>query len=116
MGTSKGKGPSETLTKQSTGAGCLVRLGWMMFGHLGILISAKFISSHKGSFISTADFVFWGIVFATIGLRYLDVRKMDGMTVTGEPASMKHWKMYSLILVAAGLVLWGLAHWWAAYR
>jgi hypothetical protein len=116
MAAPKGKEPSEVFTKQSTGTGCLVRLCWLLLGNVAILIAARFIALHKESFWSLTDFVFWIIVTGMIGARYLDINKFDGLTATGEPASLKHWKIYSILLIAISLVVWGLAHFWATHR
>jgi hypothetical protein len=116
MAAPKGKGQSEVFTKQSTGTGCLVRICWLLLGNVAILIAARVIALHKESFWSPTDLAFWIIVAGMIAIRYLDISKLDGLTATGEPASMKHWKVYSLLLTVISLVIWGLSHFWAANR
>ncbi|MFA5865702.1 MAG: hypothetical protein WC975_13595 [Phycisphaerae bacterium] len=104
------------ISPQTTESGCLIRLCWMLFGNIAILVSARLIAFHKGSFLSTADFVFWGIILAMIALRYVDITKMGGLTASGQVASITHWKRYTLILGLVALLVWGIAHIWAAYK
>jgi hypothetical protein len=101
--------PSET-SKQDLPSGCLLRLGWMAFGNAAMLAFAIVIYEHRGSFLSWADAVFVAVVAATLGLRYADVRHFNGRTASGAPATMAHWRRYAVILVAAAVVLWALAH------
>ena len=88
---------------------CWVRLGWMLFGTAALVISTTVIASSR-SFPSAADAVFWFSVVACIALRYLDVSRRTGLTVTGEPATMRHWRRYALIMGVAAPIVWGAAH------
>ena len=89
--------------------GCLVRLGWMIWGTAALLMTVVFIVKQAGAF-SIADAVFWSIVAVCIGLRYVDIRYLNGQTASGEPATFTHWWRYSLLLGAVALALWGVAH------
>jgi hypothetical protein len=97
-------------TDQMTGAGCLVRLIWMMFGNGVLILCLIFIAGHKGSFLSAADVVFWVVVPALIWLRYIDITRMKGMTVYAQPATLSHWKRYVGILLAISVLAWVAAH------
>jgi hypothetical protein len=89
--------------------GCLVRLGWMLFGSVILLFSAVVIARHQG-FLSVADGVFWAAIAACVGLRYFDVSRMHGQTASGEPSTLAHWRQYTIRLVAVGAIVWGVAH------
>lgn len=89
--------------------GCLVRLGWMLFGSAVLLFSAVAIVRHEG-FLSVADGIFWAAVAACIGLRYFDVTRMHGCTASGAPSTIVHWRRYTLALLVASAAVWGLAH------
>ena len=101
---------------QMTGAGCLVRLGWMVFGNVAMIICIGLIANHAGSFLSAADAVFWGVVPALIWLRHVDITRMNGQTASGQPATLSHWKRYAGLLPAVSLVAWAAAHAVAWFR
>ena len=67
------------------GLGCLTRMAWMLFGVVILFLSAISIAGHRGS-LSTADVVFWVTVVGCIVMRYVDVSRLSGRTVTGQPA------------------------------
>jgi len=95
---------------QTSLSGCLVRLCWMLFGNAVLLILAVFISQHTGAFLSPADAAFWATVLALVAVRYWDIAKLKGFTVTSEPATLSHWRRYVVLLIVASLVLWLAAH------
>jgi len=104
------KPEKDTPSSPGMGAGgCLVRLGWMLFGSAILLLSAVAIVRHQG-FLSVADGVFWAAVAACVGLRYVDVSHMHGRTAAGEPSTLVHWRRYTIRLVVVGAVVWGVAH------
>jgi len=102
--------PSPDASKQDLASGCLVRLGWMVFGNAVILALATAIYHHSGSFLSWADAAFVAVVAATLALRYVDIRYFNGRTASGKAATMVHWRRYAVILVAVAAALWALAH------
>lgn len=95
---------------QLSRAGCLVRLGWMMFGNAVLAICAISILSHRSGFLSAADAVFWPAVILLIWLRRFDITRMNGLTASGQPATLAHWKRYVWLLLAFAFVLWSAAH------
>jgi hypothetical protein len=103
---------SDKGTPPTTGmgaGGCLVRLGWMLFGSAILLFSAIGIIRHEG-FLSIADGAFWAALAACIALRYVDVKYLHGHTAAGEPATMAHWRRYVLTMLGLGAAVWGIAH------
>lgn len=98
-----------TTQAQTSLSGCLVRMGWMVYGAAVLYISAVFIAKHHG-FLSLADVVFWSAVTVCIGLRYVDIKHFHGQTAAGESATMAHWRRYVLLLSSLALGLWVLAH------
>jgi hypothetical protein len=81
----------------------------MILGNAALYLSAVFIAKHHGSF-SLADVAFGAVVPTCVGLRYLDIKYLKGQTASGEPATLAHWRRYSLLLGTFALVLWGVAH------
>ncbi len=86
-------------------SGCLsivVRLTWI-FGVSLLVFGAVFII--QGNAPGLADIVFWLIALALILARYMDIRYLKGETADNKPATLKHWRQYSVILlIAAGLL------------
>ena len=95
---------------QVSGTGCLVRLGWMMFGNAALAICIGTIASCKGVSLSAVDAAFWLIVPILVWLRYIDITRMNGQTAAGQPATMSHWRRYAVLLPALSLIAWVAAH------
>jgi hypothetical protein len=96
--------------KQGTGLGIIMRLFWMVFGNLVLLISIMFVFQHEGGVFHTADVVFWITAAALVLVRYLDIKVCGGLTATGLRASMTHWIKYAAILLISSTAVWILAH------
>ena len=43
-------------------------------------------------------------------VRYMDIRLFDGATADNQPATMSHWRRYTVTVLAVSLVLWVGAH------
>jgi hypothetical protein len=95
---------------ESHPVGCLTRLLWMLVGNLFLVVTTFVIYSTKGTFFSVADIVFWVIVALLLLVRYVDIRRFRGSTVTGAPATMKDFARYAWLLPLAALVIWAIAH------
>ncbi len=95
--------------EQVGGTGCLVRLLWLLIGNV-LLVAAGLAISDNQEFPSLADAVFWLVVAGMIAIRYIDVVRLHGETVTGQPATLAHWRRYSVMLAAVALAGWLIAH------
>jgi len=40
----------------------------------------------------------------------VDISRLGGQTVFGQPATLRDWRRYVLMLGAISLAIWGLAH------
>ena len=90
--------------------GCLIRLIWLVLGS-GILFFIWIsILSHKGTFFSALDAAFGATVALLIAVRYIDITRLNGQTASGEPATLAHWRRYSVMLLSCGAVAWAVAH------
>ena len=87
-----------------------VRVFWALIGNAILLLTTISIFRHKGAIFYTADIVFWCTAAALILARYLDIKLWGGLTATGEPASMAHWRKYAVILLLCSTVVWAIAH------
>ncbi|MCK7489537.1 MAG: hypothetical protein MZU79_04335 [Anaerotruncus sp.] len=95
--------------KSESSGGCLsivVRLTWI-FGSSLLVFGAIFIARGKAS--GPADMLFWLIALGLIIARYVDVRYLKGETADNKPATLKHWRRYSVILLIAAGSLYLLA-------
>lgn len=82
----------------------------MLIGNLILVFSIAAIVQHKGEWFYVVDLVFWITVPVLAAVRYLDIRFLDGLTATGVPASMTHWRRYVVLLLAFSAVVWAIAH------
>ena len=96
--------------KQSTGLGLLARIWWMFLGNVVLAFCILFIVQNQGRFFLAADWVFWIGVASLVLVRYLDIRFLDGATVTGARASVRQWIRYAALLVACSAAVWTLVH------
>lgn len=96
-----------------TAGGCLLRLTWFFLGNLVLLFSFIGMLQHRGSFLSAWDAVFWAGVAVLIPVRYLDIARFHGETVSGQPATLAHWRRYAILLPLAAALAWAAAHAWA---
>jgi len=102
---------SKKTVREPEPTGCLsvvVRIFWLMGGNLALLMLAVFIFQKKT--FSAFDIAFWAIVAGLILIRYIDITRLKGLTSNNEPATLKHWRIYVVKLLAASAALWGLAH------
>ena len=90
--------------------GLFARIFWMLWGNVVLLASILIILQHKDKAFHVADAVFWITAGALILARYLDVKFWNGLTFAGEPASMKHWQRYAVILLIGSTIAWVLSH------
>ena len=100
----------QTFDRQGGFLSILARLFWMAIGNVVLVMSCVSISQQKGAMFQTADVVFWITVSFLILVRYLDIKLWDGQTAMGIPATMAHWKKYSILLLAGSTAVWLLCH------
>lgn len=91
--------------KPESSGGCLsilVRLIWI-FGVSLLVFGAIFIIQGKAP--DLADAIFWLFTLVLILVRYVDIRYLKGETSDNKPATLKHWRRYSvMVLIGAGLL------------
>jgi hypothetical protein len=102
-------GQSEDRGNDTSVAGCLVPAFWMLAGN-GILAICALAMIGKGFAVGLLDAFYWLTVCGLIGARYADIRYLGGRTAEGAPATMAHWRRYTVIVVVVSAVLWGAIH------
>ncbi len=98
-------------TPQAEPSGCLttlVRLLWLAFGNAALAVMTGLIVQ-KGTF-SPLDILFWAIPGLLVLIRYYDITRLHGLTAECEPATLKHWSRYSILLLMTSALLWIFAH------
>lgn len=104
--------------RSESAAGCLLRIFWMLPGNLVLFFCAFFIGNKPAAFLafSAFDIGYGATVAALLAARYVDIRRLNGATVFGTPASMTHYRRYAPILIAVSVGVWAAAHGIAALR
>ncbi|MGH2373237.1 MAG: hypothetical protein ACRDIC_07110 [bacterium] len=88
--------------------GCLLRLFWMAFGNLALLVLILSISSRHG--FTLLDGLYWVVVTALASVRYIDITRFAGLTVDGTPATKHHFRRYATWLFVVAMALWIATH------
>jgi hypothetical protein len=96
--------------KQTGILAIIARLFWMVFGNFILVISAISILAGKGTTSYVSDVVFWCDVVALVIVRFLDIKFLDGLTTTGKPATLAHWRKYAIMLIICSGLIWAAAH------
>ena len=99
---------------QAGGMGCLARFFWFIGGNIVLVVSAVAIAQ-RSDLLSVWDAVFWATVLAMVVVRYWDIARCQGLTAEGQPATLKHWRRYVLLLTAVALAAWLAAHAWSRF-
>lgn len=104
--------PHKTTTPnpQPQTTGCLqvlLRLTWLAFGNMALVISAALIARRTAPILT--DILFFFVVAALIVVRYVDITRCGGQTSDGEPATLAHWRRYTVLLIGISAAMWGLA-------
>jgi hypothetical protein len=101
---------NQPIDKQSGILAILARPFWMFLGNFALMICAANILMGESSSTRTSDIIFWCAVAAMIIVRFLDIKFLDGQTAAGEPASIKHWRRYAIVLAVISAAIWAAAH------
>jgi hypothetical protein len=98
-----------TQEAEPLGAGCAVRLLWLLAGPVAVAFSAAVLARHEGSNPLVVGAIFWGAVLATLAFRFWDVTRLGGLTTNGEPATLDTFKRYSLTVTMTAAAVFGAA-------
>ena len=101
---------SELNTPEPAEAGSALRLFWMLFGHAIVFTSLGIIIVTELAFPSVLDGVVWITVVLMIVARRIDITRWQGTTALGEPATLDHWRGYSVTLVWITTAGFAIAH------
>jgi len=96
----------QTKNEYSSGAGCLLRLYWIFAGPALLVIAFAVLLQKHQEFPSFLDVGCLLAVTALVLVRYIDICYFKGDTGEGNPATMNHWRKYSIALVIGSLSVW----------
>ncbi len=88
----------------------LVRFLWMFLGTFTLMICAAAIFMGESTSTKVPDTIFWCVVPSMIIVRFLDIKFLNGQTVTGQPAAFSHWRRYAVLLIIIAAIIWAAAH------
>ncbi|MCA9518356.1 MAG: hypothetical protein KC635_25655 [Myxococcales bacterium] len=94
---------------KGSGVGLLMRLFWMFFGNIALIGVAGLLFRDDGEQLVELSVLYWVVVGAIIGSRWLDIFRFGGRTTEGEPATPAHLKKHATVLVPLALVVWAVA-------
>lgn len=86
-----------------------LRLFWMFLGNTVLGVSALMIVQAGASF-SLIDILYWLTIPLLVAARYVDISWFKGDTAYGEPASMSHWRRYTVVLLLIAVGAWLAVH------
>lgn len=92
--------------KKDAGAGCLARFYWMLVGNAILAVAFISLLQKHPAFPAVWDALCLLVVASLVLVRYIDVRYLKGNTGEGVPATIDHWRVYSIILVSGSLCFW----------
>ena len=92
--------------KYSSGFILLLRLYWMFIGHIAVFMAAVTICINQLQSSILVNSLFFVAVICLPISRYIEIKKYHGETADGEPATMSHWKRFSIMVAAYSIVLW----------
>jgi hypothetical protein len=85
----------------------LTRLFWIFGGTVTLIYCLIYIILRKATFA-----VYLIYILATISLvvvRFVDIKYFKGEKMNGEPASLSHWRRYTLLLLICSGILFVIA-------
>ncbi len=95
----------ENKTNPTPMAGFFIRIYWMLYGNIITIFIALYILLKNPESSTLLSIFYFLNIACLVFLRYVDIRYLNGMTTECEPATMSHWKKYSIILIISSIIL-----------
>lgn len=99
----------ETPQERHEATGCLLRVYWMLLGNVLVFLLAYGIAM-RGVYLTRIDLAYWLAAASLPLVKFIDIRFMRGTTADGAPATMSHWRRYTLMVMVITFTLWLAAH------
>jgi len=84
-----------------------LRITWLMWGNIALFACAALVA--YGTAQGWADLLFLLVTGGLIAVRYVDITRFSGETSDGEPATVAHWRRYTVKVMLASATLWIMA-------
>lgn len=100
----------EEQKSQAEITGCMplfLRLTWMALGNAALFLCAALVA--KGTAPIAMDIIFFMVVIGLIVIRYVDITRFKGQTSEGKPATLAHWRRYTVLVAVISIGVWALA-------
>jgi hypothetical protein len=88
--------------------GYLVRMFWMAFGNFALFFAGLSIAASER--VGVPDAVYGALTLSLLLARWVDITKLNGMTIYALPATRAHLRRYALVFTALSLSGWVIAH------
>jgi hypothetical protein len=89
--------------------GCVLRLAWMGGLPAVLFFSALFLADGRTIAGIPPTLILAATVTLAVEVRWVDVVVAKGQTAEGQPATLRDWRRYAVILTATAAGLWLLA-------
>ncbi|OGV66422.1 MAG: hypothetical protein A3K19_27790 [Lentisphaerae bacterium RIFOXYB12_FULL_65_16] len=97
---------ADSTVTQDSFVGLFLRMFWMIAAYPLLFFLATGIYRKGPWAFSALDIAYVLVVALLLAARFVDIRSYRGLTSEGEPATMAHWRRFSLMTCIAGLLLW----------
>ena len=88
----------------------LGRMMWVLIGPVALLFIIYTIIANGGGWFRFADAAYGAVLALMIGGRWIEQRSGAATTVTGEPATVRHFRRYVRILLPGAVGVWAAAN------
>lgn len=97
------------ITADQPAFGCFVRLFWMAIGNVALIFAGISVSTSER--VGWADAVYGALTLVLLLARWIDITKLQGMTIRTQRATRAHLRNYAVCLLGIALIGWAVARW-----
>ncbi len=94
-------------TDEQPAIGYVVRLYWMLFGNVALFFIWLDVASSGG--VGSADLVYGAVTLSLLLARWIDIKKLNGMTTRAQRATQADLRRYAIGLLGFALLGWAIA-------
>ena len=101
--------PSASAEPRDQFGGCLIRILWTAVGNATLLIVAMVILREPPWDVGLEDIAFFAVLAGVIGLRYVEVMRLDRALQVAEPITPRQLVRFAVALSGFWIVIWLVA-------
>lgn len=102
-------GPEVQSTADQPALGYFIRVFWMAFGNVALFFA--WLNVAGSNRIGAADVVYGALTLSLLFARWIDITKLNGMTIRTMPATHAHLRRYCVALLGIAITGWALGRW-----